>query len=232
MIHPALKFLQTIKTTNAEYVIEFWGKSYSTEKNRTKENELTLLKTQHPHIHCGLLEQVHGNKVVELSYINFADNLGSGDALITCEPNMLCCIRSADCVPLLGFSQDKPLCFAIHAGWRGLHDNIIAATMKCAVEHYGVHPASLKIMIGPHILCDSYETGREVWSRFDARYSKTNGEKGFLDLTAIARDQLLSCGISFGNIMHEAHNTLGSDLFFSHRGGDSGRNLNVIYLKN
>ncbi len=63
------------------------------------------------------LKQVHGNKAT--SAICALTN-PTADAIYAREPNCVCAVQTADCLPLLVCSRSHPLVAAIHAGWKGL----------------------------------------------------------------------------------------------------------------
>ena len=56
--------------------------------------------------------------------------LGEGDALISDRAGVLVGVKTADCVPILLVDPDDPVVAAIHAGWRGSAENIVAAAVR------------------------------------------------------------------------------------------------------
>ena len=59
------------------------------------------------------LNQVHGNRIA-LS--------GDADASYTAEADVVLCIQTADCLPVLLWSDDASEVAAVHAGWKGLQN--------------------------------------------------------------------------------------------------------------
>ena len=71
------------------------------------------------------LNQSHSNKSIELP----SDDRDA-DASYTTRNNLVCSIRTADCMPLLITDEVGSFVTAIHAGWRGLSSGIIENTFK------------------------------------------------------------------------------------------------------
>jgi len=110
-------------------------------------------------------EQVHSSDaiIVERAW-NFA-NRPRADALVTNRPGLLLAIVTADCAPVLLADQTAGVVGAAHAGWRGAHGGVIAATVQ-AMEELGAKPARIAAAIGPCIAQESYE----VDGRFRAQF--------------------------------------------------------------
>jgi len=190
-------------------------------------------------LEIALPQQVHGDKAarindpVELPR-DHSSCLADTDALWTTRPNTPLVIRTADCLPLfLKIEFGDRTCGAgiIHAGWRGLANGIIGSTIR---ELESLKPIrQLTAMIGPHICAKHYEVGPEVADLFpeallvqDGRTMLNLAEEATRLLTAQQHFSLkIESGIPGECTFHD------NDRFFSHRRGDRGRNLNIIFLK-
>jgi YfiH family protein len=84
------------------------------------------------------------------------------DALVAREPGWTLRISIADCVPLLLAAPDHGVVAAVHAGWRGTADGIVAATLRHLRERAGVPATELHAAIGPAISAARYQVGPEV----------------------------------------------------------------------
>ncbi|MDR3306466.1 MAG: peptidoglycan editing factor PgeF [Endomicrobium sp.] len=158
-----------------------------------------------------LANQVHGNniKVVKRSDKNtFIDNC---DGLITDDKSLLLGIFTADCVPVLISSGNGEVKAAVHVGWKGLCLGIVENAVGILINDFCAGPKSVKVYIGPHIRSCCYETGVEMEEKFNVKL--VNGK---LNLSAILRDKLESCGVSeiFDVNQCTYHN---EELFFSYR---------------
>lgn len=181
-----------------------------------------------PSVHrLAWLRQVHSAKSVAAA----DGDCGEADALITDQPGLALTVATADCVPVV-LSGGGWLA-AIHAGWRGLADSIIAKTLT----RMKVEPAHLTTWIGPAIGPCCYEVGSEV-AQLVARASNTtvilpgSGSKPHLDLQTAASIQLSSSGVTdirrVAGCCHcdEKH-------LWSHRrdGSRAGRNRTFVWLR-
>ncbi|HXV60042.1 MAG TPA: laccase domain-containing protein, partial [Vicinamibacteria bacterium] len=62
------------------------------------------------------MRQVHGNTV---RLVRTNDTIPEADGLLTDEPGLGLIVHSADCLPLLFWSEATNAVAAVHAGWRG-----------------------------------------------------------------------------------------------------------------
>ncbi len=107
------------------------------------------------------LTQTHSTRVIELPYSG--DNI-KADAIYTNQPNQVCLVMTADCLPVLFASQDGSEIAAAHAGWRGLCDGILEAT----VEKFNCPPHEISAWLGPAIGPNAFQVGSEVADQFCA----------------------------------------------------------------
>jgi polyphenol oxidase len=140
-----------------------------------------------PQYRFAFLKQVHGNTVLPAA----ASKIQEGDAHFTSERNLALISQTADCTPIL-LANEKTVC-AIHSGWRGTELNICAAT-KLAFPDVTPQLAA----IGPHILKNSFEVGKDVSDRLlkaatqpdRLAYPHPDSGKAYFDLTEMVRRQL------------------------------------------
>lgn len=193
--------------------------------------------------------QVHGCRIckldarfLDLSPEGQADYMQGADALVTNVPEVCIAVSTADCVPVLIYAPDKKVIAAVHAGWRGTVQQIVAKTVCLMAEQYACDPAQMMAGIGPSISRDAFEVGEEVSDAFRAsgadmeRIYVRNPETGkpHIDLWEANRLQLLSAGLTVGQIEVSGICTFTYDAdFFSARrlGIKSGRILSGILIK-
>ncbi len=107
-----------------------------------------------------VLRQVHGARVVEVGQPGEHRGI-SADAAWTWTPRATLAVRTADCVPIVLYGTDaagRGAVAAVHAGWRGLLDGIVAATLAELRCHGFRRP---RAVVGPHICPQHYEFGTE-----------------------------------------------------------------------
>ena len=141
------------------------------------------------------LRQVHGAQVVRLDQ---AVSSPEADAAVTGARNRVCAIRVADCMPVLLADESATVVGAAHAGWRGLSSGVIENT----VHAMGIAGGELLAWLGPAIGPRVYEVGEEVRAAFlsrdaaaEAAFSPARRGHWLLDLYAVARQRLRSCGV-------------------------------------
>ena len=84
------------------------------------------------------------------------------DAVITSQPGLCVCVKTADCIPVLLYDDQERQVAAVHAGWRGTVAHIAAQTASL-MNPQGKH---LHAIIGPGISLAQFEVGDEVYETF------------------------------------------------------------------
>lgn len=186
--------------------------------------------------------QMHGDGIKTIFKIDdIGDSEDRSDALTSDLGGILVGVKTADCVPVLIGDPQTGAYAAIHAGWRGTVQSIVAKAIVRMREDFGIDPARLICAIGPAASVRNYEIGQDVIDAFAANFSdtekyfkSTRSGHGLVDLHEANRDQLLWCGVDPINIFTTPFCTMERpDLFFSYRlekrtNGKTGRLLSVI----
>ena len=183
------------------------------------------------------LKQVHGVEVVRFLTPPPA-SAGEGevqaDAAVTSTPGTVLAILTADCLPVVFAARDGSEVAAAHAGWRGLADGMLEATVAAMKT-----PADdIVAWLGPAAGPDAYEIGEEVFNAFvsrDARasaaFAPTRPGHWNVDLYALARRRLAAVGVTD---VHGGNLCTISDpaRFFSHRRDRrSGRMATLAWIE-
>lgn len=189
--------------------------------------------------------QVHGDDIKTVKTpADAANTEEKADAVTSDLHNILAGVKTADCVPVLIGDPLSKAFAAVHAGWRGTVQSIVAKTIERMSKEFGSHPADLICAIGPAASCRSYEIGQDVIDEFHAKFPEsekyftpTRAGHALIDLHLANRDQLIERGVQPGNIFTAPFCTIThTDLFFSYRiekkrFGKTGRLLSVIGLR-
>ncbi|MCD6234782.1 MAG: polyphenol oxidase family protein [Candidatus Marinimicrobia bacterium] len=140
--------------------------------------------------------QIHSGTV---HFIRKPGPVDDCDGVISDCDSLILLLQTADCVPV--FMADKKGQFRglIHAGWRGLRQQIIIRSAKLMKE-MGIRGADLIIATGPSICRDCYTVGEDVAEYFP-NHIRSLDNRMTLDLQGIVRDQLLQSGIPDENIL-------------------------------
>jgi len=157
------------------------------------------------------------------------------DAAYTQQPGVVCAVLTADCLPVLFCDRAGRRIAAAHAGWRGLVNGVLEATLTAAQ----LRPADTLAWLGPAIGPTAFEVGAEVRAAFLAQdpqaataFVPQPNQPGhwLADLYTLARQRLANYGVSavYGGgrcTYHEAA------LFYSYRRErDTGRMASLIWL--
>ncbi len=130
----------------------------------------------------------------------------------------------ADCVPVFVVHPSGAAAL-LHAGWRGIAAAILPAAIR-QMASAGYRASELRVHTGPAICGRCYEVGPEVASQLTGR--AVDGACR-VDLRAILADQARALGVtqlSSSDRCTAGHG--GEKLFFSHRGGDRGRQVAAL----
>lgn len=177
------------------------------------------------------LNQVHGIAVADAGN---AGCLPEADACVSAHRGAVCVVMTADCLPILLCDDKGTVVGAAHAGWRGLCDGVIEAT----VQAMQVPASTLMAWLGPAIGPEKFEVGDEVRSAFVAKQDEAAsafvpGENGkwLADIYQLARLRLQALGIErvYGG---DLCTYIDEQRFFSYRrDGVTGRMGTIIYLR-
>jgi YfiH family protein len=176
------------------------------------------------------MRQVHGAKAIDAA---LASCLPEADAAFANVPDTVCCVMTADCLPVLLCDRAGTVVAAVHAGWRGLLHGVIEA----AIASMRVPASDLLAWLGPAIGPESFEVGDEVCDSFIAldknarhAFAPHAESKWLVDIYLLARQRLQAAGLTQ---IHggEFCTYTDSTRFFSYRrDGVTGRMATMIWL--
>ena len=146
------------------------------------------------------------------------------DGHITRTPGTALVVTVADCTPVF-ISHPHGVIAALHAGWRGTASGILPAALE-AMNRLGCPAKECHVHLGPAICGRCYEVGPEV---FQAVYGSRETEPGLLDVRQVLVDQAARYGVHALTVSPLC-TRCDQGRFFSHRGGDAGRQLGVFAL--
>jgi polyphenol oxidase len=171
-------------------------------------------------------EQVHGTAVRLVAAADAGrgwqereTSLPETDSLVTREAGVSLSILVADCAPVALLAPPGVLGMA-HAGWRGLADGVLEATLREMASLGAGPPEQCRAVIGPCIRGCCYEVGEEVWRRFPESCLAPSERAGArrLDLMAAVVHRLREAGLPNEQIhLVGLCTACHPELFFSHR---------------
>ncbi len=180
------------------------------------------------------LRQVHGAQVVTVTPPG--DHAGAEpDAAVTAEGDAVLAILTADCAPI-SFRSVEGIRGVAHAGWRGLADGVVEATVS-ALRALGA--TRIDAVVGPCIHPGCYEFSPDdldaVASRLGNHVRATTAAgRPALDLPGAVRGALAAAGAVIVGGAGECTacdiDASGDPRWFSHRArGDEGRQALVSW---
>ncbi len=183
------------------------------------------------------MNQIHKDNIYIVDKTHDYANIPACDALITKEKKVPLMVMVADCIPILVYDPVNKIIAAVHAGRAGVFSEIIPKTINKMKNAFKSDPKHLLVSFGPSIQQCCYEVGYEIKieaEKLDYTYAiKTENDNYYLDLIAIANQQLDKSGIQRNNIENSLYCTAcNTDTFYSHRAerGKCGRFAGVIML--
>ena len=135
------------------------------------EQNINSIKKEYNALELIILQQVHGNHIVDADNID-CSRPGEGDGLVTTKEGVALGIFTADCVPVLMASDDGAIIGAAHCGWKGAKANIIERLYE-NMKNKGAK--NIKALIAPAIQQKSYEVDEKYFHDFtknDSYYKK------------------------------------------------------------
>ena len=115
------------------------------------------------------LRQIHSDLIHRISAP--PKYLLAGDGLITCNPEILLAVQTADCLPIILADTKRRAVGVFHAGWRGTLKRIVEKGVGEMHRWFGTRPADTKAAIGPGIRGCCYQVGPEVKVKFESQFS-------------------------------------------------------------
>lgn len=161
------------------------------------------------------------------------------DALYTTEPNIVLCTFTADCVPVIFYSETSGIVGAIHSGWQGTVKEItrkvfehIQVEEQCDLGDFHVH-------LGTAISQEKFEVGEDVYLQFknlgyadEFIYYNNETGKYHINNQKTVKKQCELSGIPSENIIIDTTCTFQNPQGFSYREDkSSGRHLSFIMKK-
>jgi polyphenol oxidase len=181
-------------------------------------------KTEQRELALQWVEQVHGIDVLHAA-LPAKTPAPTADAIYTTTTGLVCGVLTADCLPVLFATVDGSAVAVAHAGWRGLCNGVLEATVK----QFQCAPSQIIAWLGPAIAACHFQVGDEVRAAFLAKATSVNHQvtaaafqpsehagKWQADLYALAHIRLLALGLT--TVSGDAQCTVcHADAYYSYR---------------
>jgi len=167
--------------------------------------------------------QVHGADVL-VHQTCWAGWLRAGDAdgHASVDRGTALAVSVADCVPVFVAHPSGAIAL-LHSGWRGTAGRIVERGIAALVNR-GFPASELFVHTGPSICGRCYEVSADVYAQLTGR---DPGKPTTVDLRALIADHARAIGVKQFSTTASC-TRCDNDRFFSHRAGDTGRQLGVM----
>jgi YfiH family protein len=171
--------------------------------------------------------QVHGTRVV----VHGADwdgwlRVDAADGHVSPHRRLALAVTVADCVPVF-IAHASGATALLHSGWRGTAARIVERGIE-ALAKRGFAPAELRVHLGPSICGKCYKVGADVYRELTG--GDSSGAPSCVDLRALITAQAQGAGVRHVTSTRSC-TRCDNDRFFSHRAGDDGRQIAVIFAE-
>jgi hypothetical protein len=210
------------------------GTHVGDDPSAVHENRRRVLESLQLPSEPAWLEQVHGTTVINLDEAQ-SNTPPRADAAVARTPSRVCVIQVADCMPVLFAARNGSVIGAAHAGWRGLANGVLEATIT-AMKY---DPTDLLVWLGPAIGPAHFEVGDDVRDAFlaaggprpriESAFTRNARQRWQCDLYALARLRLEAQGISEISGGQWCTYTESSRFFSYRRDGRCGRMAALIW---
>lgn len=182
--------------------------------------------------------QLHTNKVLFIDKPTFIEIIADG--IVTNNKELVLCVRTADCAPILFMDKTHRVIGACHAGWRGALNGVIQNTISMMIEH-GAKLDTIVAAVGPLLQKESFDCKQDMRNSVlqkDANFIKffESYEDGYkFDFQSFVVHMLKKAGLK--NITTSNIDTFTNNDYPSFRrdgfpGAHNLNHANLIYLEN
>ena len=184
------------------------------------------------------LDQVHSNIV---NTVDVPSSPMRGDSLICRSPGIICCVLTADCLPIFLTNKKGTEIAILHAGWRGICDGVINNT----IDDMHSRPSDILAWLGPAIGPCHYEVGvdlkkvfketiesKELWLEIERCFGQ-GGKKDKLYLNLYRAAEVILGYSGVNEVYGGNHCTFcEEEKYYSYRRDqETGRMLSAIFIK-
>lgn len=178
-------------------------------------------------------KQTHSKNLTSEENFHLEDEC---DGVFTSKKNVLCMVKTADCIGAIFYYPEQKRGATIHAGWKGLEKKICTAFLqKFPLEENKNCVVALSPSLGP--CCSEFSDPYHETPDFFHPYIFKKQNKYFVDLWEIAKQELLDMGIQERNIEMPfcctkcGKGNCSQEKFWSHRNGEKERNATFFMRK-
>lgn len=170
-----------------------------------------------------IARQVHGSDVI--THRGGWEGLlrtWPADGHLAAERGIILTVSIADCVPVF-LAHPSGIVGLLHSGWRGTVARIVDSGIN-AFARLGLPPDELMVHLGPSICGRCYVVSADVREQLTGQPATRPGN---VDLRSLIAEHARDLGVRDISVSSDC-TKCDNDRFFSHRAGDTGRQIAVI----
>ena len=144
------------------------------------------------------------------------------DGHLAAERGIILTVSIADCVPIF-LAHPSGIVGILHSGWRGT----VARVVDSGINAFGrlrLPPDELMVHLGPSICGRCYEVSADVREQLTGQPANRPGN---VDLRSLIAEHARDLGVRDISVSSDC-TKCDNDRYFSHRAGDTGRQIAVI----
>ena len=204
----------------------FSFKSFSTEGDLGRKS-LAIASGFNPNSLI-IPKQTHSTNI---KFISGSGTVLDTDGIFSTNPEMVCSIQVADCMPVYFSHKSESIFGLVHVGWRGLVNGILAQSAK-RIKEKDFSLLDYDILIGPSIQKCCFEVSDDVVDQFESGFvEEKEAGKYQIDLQKMVIFELTKLGFMKQNILSLNECTYcNSEKYHSYRrnGKKAGRMIGLL----
>jgi YfiH family protein len=175
---------------------------------------------------CVAMFNVHGDETVVVSRKQAGKGMKSlktalkVDSLITSQRGLCLFLLIADCLPVIMYDPENKVLGLVHAGWKGVDQEIVKKVIKKLKDHCGVSSSDLIVGLGPAARKESFvkEDPSQLSDLRWKGYLHPVSPAGYyqVDYVGLCVKQLIDVGVRKENVFDCKIDTVKDKRFFSH----------------
>jgi len=169
--------------------------------------------------------QVHGDRILHHGdgWSGWLRDTSGADGHLTESPGTAMAVTLADCVPVF-IAHPAGVGAILHSGWKGTAAGIVRRGLD-EFARRGLDVRQAVVHLGPAICGRCYEVGPDVYAAVTGAQVDRPRPLDLRDVIA-AQARQAGAAVTISDWCTRCHN----ERFFSHRAGDSGRQLGVLMM--
>jgi len=168
-----------------------------------------------------LVDQIHSANIKVVSETDcgagiIAEPIPGFDGLVTDQRDVYLCIKTADCIPIFLWDDERKIISALHSGRAGTEQNIAGKAVEIMKNKFRCDPRNIRVELGPAICGRCYPVDKNTFDNFVLETGIEQTQPN-LNLKKVIISNLLEMGIRSNNIFDHQICTKENKNYYSFR---------------